>query len=275
MVGWAGGKLLCSPVDSSPGKLLGEVASFSAEVLSLEWSKLGWGENRDMDFWPQCIHPRSGPVGVNQCAFFSATFTLLGMRGRCPSCPRTLGLSSGLFSLWSSSSLSLPASSGKTREQAPHLSPCSVDSEASRSSFFKFQSGGNNLFAFSFQKLQVKSAQMGCSSTYNMPTFLHFLPLFSANLQIWILIFFFFVVAAPSLQLSHWPLNSLSSWSVHCSFFCARGGLAHYKVLSWSLTMASSVKKCRSFSRDPSGTTAIKSLSATLYLIEVNLTNVL
>lgn len=139
MVDWAGGKLLCPPVDSSPGKLLGEVASFSAEVLSLEWSKLGWGENRDMDIWPQCIHPRSGPIGVNQCAFFSATFTLLGMRGCCPSCPRTLGLSSGLFSLWSSSSLSLPASSGKTREQASHLSPCSVDSEASRSSFLNFK----------------------------------------------------------------------------------------------------------------------------------------
>lgn len=140
MVGWAGGKLLCSPVHSSPGKVLGEVASLSGEVWSLEWSNLGWGEDRDKDFWPRGLHPRSSPLGLNQCAFFSATFTLLGMRGRCPSCPRTLGLSSGLFSLWSSSSLSLPASSGKTRE--------SVDSEASQKQFFRIQSGGNSLFAF-------------------------------------------------------------------------------------------------------------------------------
>lgn len=199
MIGWAGGKLLCSRVDSSPGKLLGEVASFSAEVLSLEWSKLGWGEKRDMDFWPCCIHPRAGPLGFNQCAFLGATSTLLGMRGCCPSCPRTLGLSSGLFSP-GSSSLGLPASSGKTRE--------SVDSEASQSSFLNFKVEKIIFFAILLQKLQLKSVQnsfsrreltspqMGCRSRHSMPTFLHFLPFFSANLQIWILNI-------------RWPLNSL------------------------------------------------------------------
>lgn len=39
--------------------------------------------------------------------------------------------------------------------------------------------------------------------------------------------------------------------------------------------MASSVKKCQSFSQDAAGTTAIKSLSAALYLTEANLTDIL
>lgn len=90
------------------------------------------------------------------------------MRGRCPSCSRTLGLSSGLFSLWSSSSLSLPASSVKTRE--------SVDSEASQKQFFflKHLKSAQNSFA----RLEPTSRAVGCSSTYNMHTFLPFLPVF-------------------------------------------------------------------------------------------------
>lgn len=125
------------------------VNSWERSLLSLErsclWGDRNWAEERrgTWMFDPGASIQDQPSLGLNQCAvfvfFFRATFTLLGMRGRCPSCPRTLGLSSGLFSLCSSFSRSLPASSGETREQEPQLSPRFVNSGASQKLISKWR----------------------------------------------------------------------------------------------------------------------------------------
>lgn len=106
-------------------KILPLVRCWERWLVSLERSCLlgdrNWAEERT-GTWI-C---KPGASIQDQGPLLGSTFTLLAMTGRCPSCPLTLCLSSGLFSLWSSSSLSLPASSGKTREQSLR----SVHSEA-------------------------------------------------------------------------------------------------------------------------------------------------
>ena len=131
------------------------------------WSDRNWARGEQGHGFMTLLH-----LGFQQCASFSAMFTFLDMRGRCPSCPRTLGLSSGLFSLWSSSSLNLPASSGKTRaetmestEHDEQLSLRSVDSEASRNSSLNFNVEGINLY----------SLYRSCGVMCSVNTFWHFL----------------------------------------------------------------------------------------------------
>lgn len=114
MIGWAGGRLLWSLVGSSlglRGEVLGGVTAFSGEVLSLARSRQGWGRNT-ASIRVCCVR-----VTINffSFCFTCCTHTLLGTRGRCPSGPRALCFSSCFLSLWSSSPISLPASSGKTK----------------------------------------------------------------------------------------------------------------------------------------------------------------